>query len=332
MVMIWTPHCLNLGHYLEQTLGIAVSPIPWTGSMRLPFFFKNRYDFFEVQLLETPCLLMLDCDEPEQTPAIIRKHIDQVQARWDGEVVYVRARVSAHNRSRLIKNKVFFIVPGSQMFLPMLGIDLREHFKNLRTEVQHFSPSTQAMVIYMLLRATSQRRFTPAEMAQCLGYSAMTMTRTFNELETAGLGHIFSEGRKRIIEFPTSAADIWSQAEPFLCSPVKKCFQISPPAVDLPYPSAGLTALAHYTELAEPANPVIALSSKDWDTMRQLKNVNILPFEEPGAVEIEVWSYAPSLFANDKLVDRLSLYLSLKENMDERVKAALAKMLKELPW
>jgi len=50
--------------------------------------------------------------------------------------------------------------------------------------------------------------------------------------------------------------------------------------------------------------------------------------KEPGTLEIEVWSYAPILFAKDKLVDRLSLYLSLKESKDERVEAALEEMMK----
>jgi hypothetical protein len=31
-------------------------------------------------------------------------------------------------------------------------------------------------------------------------------------------------------------------------------------------------------------------------------------------------------------VDRLSLYLSLREVRDERVQAALEKMIKEVPW
>jgi hypothetical protein len=36
-----------------------------------------------------------------------------------------------------------------------------------------------------------------------------------------------------------------------------------------------------------------------------------------------VWSYKPELFAKERVVDRLSLYLSLKDNEDERVQAAL---------
>jgi hypothetical protein len=321
-----------LKRYLHETLGVEVSPIQWDEGTRLPFFLQNLYTFFEVQLLDVPSLLMLDRTEQEQSPATVRKHIDQVRAKWDGEVVYVRARVTAYNRKRLIEHKLPFVVPGNQMYLPMLGIDLREHFKKLRTETHKFSPSTQALVIHVLLHGTTKRIFTPAEMAGCLGYSAMTMTRAFDELESADLGEIFLEGRERCVRFAESEKDTWAKAQPFLRSPVKKRLFIKPLNTDPPGPSAGLTALADYTRLAEPANPVIALSGEDWKSLKQRQRVNEFPSKEPGALEIEVWSYAPNLFVKGRVVDRLSLYLSLKESQDERIEAALEEMMKELEW
>ena len=56
------------------------------------------------------------------------------------------------------------------------------------------------------------------------------------------------------------------------------------------------------------------------------------PSPVPGALEISVWSYAPSLLAKGNAVDRLSLYLSLKESQDERIEAALEEMMRELQW
>ncbi|MFA7176805.1 MAG: hypothetical protein WC114_06125, partial [Smithellaceae bacterium] len=48
--------------------------------------------------------------------------------------------------------------------------------------------------------------------------------------------------------------------------------------------------------------------------------------------EIEVWSYEPALFAMDGVVDRLSLFLSLRDEEDERVEAALEQMMREMQW
>ncbi len=322
----------QLRRYLHETLGIDIHPAGWDEDMLLPVFLRDLYTFSKVRLMATLCLLMLDNEEQEQSPATVRKHMDLIKTRWDGDVVYVRARVTAYNRKRLIERKLPFIVPGNQMYLPMLGIDLREHFKKLRTETHRFNPSTQALVIHVLLRGTAKRIYTPAEMAGLLGYSAMTMTRAFDELESSNVGEIFLEGRERYLRFSDPEKEIWAEARTLLRSPVKKRIYINPENVKLAGPRAGLTALADYTMLAEPSIPAIALRREDWKSLRQRHQVEEFPSREPGALELEIWSYAPSLFAEGGVVDRLSLYLSLKENKDERVEAALEEMMEGLNW
>ncbi|MEA1928168.1 MAG: hypothetical protein U9N73_08160 [Candidatus Auribacterota bacterium] len=322
----------QLKRYIHETIGVVINPNPWDGSTRLPFFFREHYTYFEIQLLNKPYLIMLDSNLPEPSPATIRKHMDQVKEKWCGEIVYVRERVTAYNRKRLIEHKLPFVVPGNQMYLPLLGIDLREHFKTIRSKTSKFSPSTQALFIYILLCGTAEKMVTPAGMAQCLGYSAMTMTRAFNQIEAAGLGDILSKGRERCLRFVESAKEVWEKAQPFLRSPVKKRLFISQTNLELLGPRAGLAALTQYSMLAEPANPNFALSSEDWKSLKQRRRVKTIPNREPEAFEIEIWSYAPTLFAKDMLVDRLSLYLSLRESKDERIEAALEEMLKELPW
>ena len=318
--------------YLHETLGVDVHPEPRDDDMLLPAFFRNLYTVFEVRLLSVPCLLMIDNEEQEQSPATVRKHMNLLKTKWDGEVIYVRGRVTAYNRKRLVEHKLSFVVPGNQMYLPMLGIDLREHFRKLRTETFRFNPSTQALVIHVLLRGSSNSRYSPAEMAGVLGYSAMTMTRAFDELESSSLGEIFLEGRERYLLFSDSKNDIWAKAQKYFRSPVKKRIFIEPIYSELGGPRAGFTALADYTMMAEPANETIALSREDWKSFKQRHQVREIPSREPGVLEIEVWGYAPSLFADGKAVDRLSLYLSLKDSQDARVVAALEEMMKGLHW
>jgi endonuclease III len=57
-----------------------------------------------------------------------------------------------------------------------------------------------------------------------------------------------------------------------------------------------------------------------------------VPAEDPDAVEIEVWSYPPKLFAVDGFVDRLSLWLSVKADHNERIEAALEEMMEKFEW
>jgi len=323
----------QLEQYLDQALGVTVALTPWRDGTRLAPFLRELYGFWETRLLGVPCLLMVDAGEQEQAAAVVRKHMAQVQAKWPAQVVYVRARLTPYNRRRLVEQKVPFVVPGNQMYLPMLGVDFRERFKRLLTVPHRFSPATQAMVIHWLLKGTDEQ-LTPVHMSQLLDYSTMTMTRAFNELEAAEMGEVSRQGKERRLRFVEAKPDIWAKAQPFLRSPVTKQVSIRQPHPAPEGIQAGLTALAHYSMLAAPGRLVLAVYGQDWNLLPLWHNKTPIPSQDPEALGIEVWCYRPSLFAEQGVVDRLSLYLSLKdnENENERVQAALEEMIGRIRW
>ena len=55
-------------------------------------------------------------------------------------------------------------------------------------------------------------------------------------------------------------------------------------------------------------------------------------YEEYGENTIEIWKYAPELLAKDGVVDRLSLYLSLKDSEDERIQIELEHLIDNMQW
>ena len=321
----------QLERYLEGALSISIQPRPWEKSSELPQYLRARYRFFRVDVLGTDCVLMADTDEGEQTPAVIGKHVSQVQSRHDVEVVYVRHAVTSYNRKRLIKQKVPFIVPGNQMYLPMLGIDLREHLKRLREKRPVFSPSTQALLLHVLWEKETGT-MTPAVIAHQLGYSAMTMTRVFNELETAGVGEHSIRGKERHLHFPEPGKILWEKVLANLNTPVRKRLYVASSMQPKNGLMAGQSALACYTQISEPKSPIFAFPPYEWKTQTQQDKFLELATYEPGAFEIELWKYAPAQFAQEGTVDRLSLYLSLKDSADERVQSALDELLEGMEW
>lgn len=267
----------------------------------------------------------------EETPARIRKHIAQVQAKSDYSVVYVRERVTAYNRKRLIQQRVPFVVPGNQMYLPALGIDLREYFRKPIIEKSQFRPSTQAILIYALLR-TSEEPLMASDLSPKLRYTAMTLSRAFDEMETAELAVSHSAGRERCLRLAGSRGDLWERAQPFLRDPVSRRRFISPTSEGTLGPRAGLSALARYSMIAEPENPAFAMSREHWKSLERSSALNEIPLPDVDALEIEIWRYPPRPYRDEQVVDPLSLYLSLKDDQDERTQAALDHMMESLPW
>jgi DNA-binding MarR family transcriptional regulator len=327
----------GIREYLQETLGIEVSPARWSHSRRLPLFLRDGYAYFEITILAQPFLLMYDEGHAPRSPATVRKHMAQVRTKWDGDIIYVRRQLAAYERKRLIEQSIPFVIPGNQMYLPMLGIDLREHFRKRHQTAPTLSPAAQLVVLYLLLRAAEEVH-TPAELADRLGYTKMSMSRAFNELEAEELGDLFRRGRKRCLTLGMPRRDLWEKALPLLRSPVKQRHRISaqPDAKssqgEMAWLIAGLSALANYSMLANPQTPVVATTPKRWKVLRNRFGWQPAAAGDPDALEIETWSYDPKLLSTGKSVDRLSLYLSLKDDDDERVQGSLDEMMGDVPW
>lgn len=317
--------------YLRDVLGITPVFLAWDKSGGLPFYLRDHYSYFIARILDFKCALMVDTAPEERTPAVIAKHAQQVRERQNIEVIYVKEAVTSYNRKRLIEQRVPFIVPGNQMFLPTLGIDLREHLKNLRESRIKFSPSTQALVLYILYHREIDS-IRPSQLPQALGYKKMTIGRSFRELEEAGLGEHKASARYRQLCFAERGKVLWERVLPYFETPVRKRIYVPHGTIIENGISAGLSALARYTALAEPKNPVYAISDEQWKTGNQRGNLIRLPFDEPDSMEIELWNYSPALFAKNGIADPLSLFLSLKESRDERVQAALDKLMGDIRW
>lgn len=319
-------------NYLFENLGVSSPLKPWDKEEGLPLFLRDRYKLYECEVLSQSWLVMAARDEEEATPATIRKHIIQLQKKWGKDVLYLSSTISSYNRKRLIDQKISFVVPGNQMYLPTLGVDLREYIRNLHsTKKKKFSPSTQVVLLSMLYDWPGDR-VTPSWLAVRLGYTSMTMTRAFDEIELADLADVDMEWRERILRFDGNRRSLWEKSLKYLRSPVSKRLKVQGIRGEDSLLCAGESALARVSMLAEPANPVMAVGGEQLKTMLLTRSVTEVPFFESDAVEIEVWKYSPELFARDGRVDPLSLYLSLKDTKDERVEIALDQLKEDFPW
>jgi len=318
----------QIPEYLHQTLGVRPHAVVWDGAGRLPAFLTARYRFALIDLEGRELLLMVDENPDPEPPATIRKHAEQVRAKWGGSIVYVRDRVTAYNRKRLIEQRVPFIVPGNQMYLPELGLDLREYFRTPPPTKRKFRPATQAVLIFMLLYRDEDGA-TASELAPVLGYTTMTLSRAFDELESVELATSDASGRERVIRFHARRRETWERAQPWLIDPVKSrhFVAICPNGLQ-----AGQDALAHYTMLAEPRIPVTAIGHKQWLAFIQESPEAELRDRESAKSEVEVWKYEPRQHDKPGTVDPLSLYMSVKDTADERVEQALDVLMEQVRW
>lgn len=323
--------------YLHDTLGLALGKMaPWPDASSLPYYLHDAFDFTETSLLSKRVVLAEA--RGEQRPALsdIRNWLTRVMEQADVPVVYVTEALASYDRRRLIEYRLPFIVPGNQLYLPDLGIDLREYFRQRATSSEtSLSPSAQAMLIRLLLHPNSapNQEYQPAEIAYGLGYTPMTVSRAVNELIGAGLVIASIRNRVRRLHLIDSPADVWSKALPLLRSPVKRTVWVYRIAAisDRGWPLAGQSALAEGSMLTSPRVPVYAVTADEWSVASK-SGIQEVHEPSPDCAEIQIWRYLPALVLEHRTVDPLSLWLSLRESADERIQAALDELREAWPW
>lgn len=321
--------------YLQEVLGIEATGVrPWARGNELPYFLRDVFQFSELELLGQPVVLAIGRAEVKQSLSEVRTWLDKVKALAGQPAVYVTDALASYDRRRLIEQKIPFIVPGNQLYLPDLGLDLREYFRQRAPATEAgLSPSAQAMLITALLRQPWQSDWQPSKVVGALGYTTMTMSRAVKELAAAGLATVYTVGRARWLRMELSPAQVWEQAKPLLRTPVRRTVWVDVHRSVAHQPSriAGLSALAHYSMLTEPKWPVYAMTAADWKAAADA-GVRELPEPEAGAQEWQLWSYSPALVPDVNTVDPLSLTLSLQENADDRIQLALDELKGRFPW
>lgn len=323
----------TLAKYFKELLDIDVRLQSIKKIKNTPFALIARYQFYRLHLLEYVFILAESRVEYEITPAEYKKHVELIRKITGKDVIIVFSWCTAFIRKRLINYKLPFIVPGKQMYLPDLAIDLREHFTKARQEQAHLSPSAQVSVLYHLQKDLPQP-FTPKELEKRLGYTKMTMTRAVEELVNHGLCRSEKKGKNKLVWFNYQAYELWEKALPLLRNPIKKVLPLHkyPPKKVAAYIHAGINALSETTMISPDKIPVYAIGRDGFNILKIQNFIKIAELKEDAVMQLEVWSYNPALLSQRSSVDNLSLYLSMKDIHDERIQLALNEIMEEFPW
>ena len=89
----------------------------------------------------------------------------------------------------------------------------------------------------------------------------------------------------------------------------------------------GISALSHYSMLASEDVPTRVLTA-EWVREHKSSIPELHSFED--TQRIEIWKYPP--LGTSGYVDKLSLYLTLKDDKDPRVEKEIEIMMNEIKW
>ena len=320
----------QIASYVGQILHTTMKVEPESAPSDLPVFLTRAYSFYRADIVGQACLLMLVNDAAD-TPGDIAKHVRLVEAQGARPVIVGISALSARDRSRLIGQRVSFIVPGNQFYAPELGMDLREHFRTRKAETSDSpSPAAQAVFFHYVLRR-NEAASTPSELARDLNYSPMSIGRAFDDLVAIGLAVTEKHGRERHLQFRGDRRELMESVRSLLQSPVRSRKLVWGPHPRPPMLLGGESALSELTDLSPPKLEVFAIAAIEWKGFAASHEYQEHHFDEPDFA-VETWSYDPAGLADRQIADPLSLYAQFRDHEDERVAMAAEQLLERVPW
>ena len=308
--------------YIENTLGIKVHYQSWSHTDELPYYLLDRYDFQQATLDSVRTLFLYPKTELDQL-ASVKKQITKIQKIEPLPVVIILKNISRGRLQYMLLAHIPFIVPEKQIYLPFMGIALQNKFGAESVWTEQLQPSAQVLFFYYLYQ--KKKLVYMSDASKKLGFSAMTVSRAFRQLEHTTFFTTEKEGVQKKLTGKYTMRELYDKMQPYLSSPVRKTIYVDKQVLLSPMRIAGISALSQMSMINPPDIPCYAVNGKKGNPT----GTDVL-IDASAQVKVELWKYAPDILSGNDTVDPLSLAISLKDDPDERIEEAVEILINKI--
>ena len=310
--------------YLNGVIGeeMRFSPIDKVLLGTIPTSVSQHFDLYMGDTLGKTVILACMNDTNTLSPQQMQKTLLLLEKRLGHTPIFVAREMAAYNALRLINYKVNFIIPNKQMFLPALLLELKKDRATNTDLSERIPPAAQCLLLYHIEKDSIEGQ-TAKSLADILQTSYVSMNRAIRWLKKKELIAL-NGGKTKAVAIACSKRELWVEALPYLESPVERVLFTDQ---ELNMTECGINALSEYTMLNRENRGWYALTKREVDALKE-------PVDRMfGKNIIQIWRYSPQLLTNRPgVVDKLSLYLSLKDDEDERIQIELENLINEMTW
>ena len=317
-----------LADSLKNAFGLSCTaePIKLKG---LPFYMTSGRTINKISLAGYPFVLV-ELPENDSFGAVALKKQMTIYCEKSGlDVAFGFVSLNRIQRDALISKGIPFVSIPDQIYLPFLGVLLSNNFKRkLSVSGDKMMPATQCLFLYLLYNG-NKGPIIKKNAADELGLTRTSITRASEQLKKMGLISEKKSGKESEMITVETGYTLYELAKDHLINPVQKtiCVSVKPPKESF---IAGESALSKQSMLGTPKIDIFALF-KNSKAVQSLTEIDE-QWDEGIYAKIELWKYDPKLFANNGMVDTISLAMSLSDNEDERVQGELQELLERYKW
>lgn len=297
-----------------DVFGLTINYKSWDKKQALPLYVAANYEIDEAIVSNNRFIVMSPIGDLPTLPAM-KKHIEKIQKIDDVPVAFYLKNLSDFRRKGMLESNIPFMTE-KQVFLPFIGTLLMEEKNNALYKEKFMFSTQQLFLMYLYNR---QNKLYVANVGKKLPYSAMTLSRAVKQLEASDLFLVYKDGVNKVIESKYDRRELFERAKPFLLDPVRKYDYIEKSRIDENMVLASESALTKNLMLNPSKLITYAIDEQKMD-INQMENELVDPNKQ---IRLELWGYDPKLFSDDNVADGLSVALSLREIVDERIEEAI---------
>jgi hypothetical protein len=297
-------------------------------SKSIPMAIKSNYDIFTIDMLGTTIVVLHTKDTDIKS---IKKHLHLFEDALSMPIVFSSETVTPSMQKYLIDEGIPFITEQS-IYLPQLFMHLQT-IKSPYTLNKNDKLSKLAQVLLISLITNNKYSIDINAGAEQFKVSTMSMSRTLKELALFEYLDIKTEGRKKYYYLAKNLDTeklLNTMKSPVMETVYLKQDQLQ--LVDMKV-KASYAALSVYTNITN-YKPIYAMEKRYfYDVKKEHSEITLYDNEyDSEIVAIELWRYDPHLI-QDNITDMISLYLSLKENVnnnDSRILDAMDELYQKI--
>ena len=303
-------------------LGLTINLKKWNKEKQLPLFILNDYLIQKAIINDIECLSLTPKGDIPTLPAF-KKQLSIIREIENVPIFLQLNAISSFRKRNLLENKIPFILKDKMAYLPFMTT----YLTNTQYEdksIEKISLATQLLFTWILYQNTN--KYYVSDAVKSLGFSNMTLTRSYRQLSTTQLFEEHKDGRKIFLTTNLSKVDLFNKMRPYLQSPFYTQGYILKKEITKDMILAGEFAFSQHTHLNPPKLKTYAIEKKHSKNIKLQREC----YSYDEQVELQIWKYNPLIFSpNPKNIDVISLILSLLGKEDERLDIEIENLLKK---
>jgi len=311
--------------YIEKILHIKVDFSVYTNCAILPLYLRSGYNLYIMTIEFFSCLLAQPKENNNLT--VLRKQCVQLKKLTGLNCVLCLEGVRIYTKEKMLAEGIPFVIAEQQIYMPFLGIALKQNGIREIPQATRLSFSTQALLLSAIYQNWNQ--MTVTEAANILEMSKMSITRCFDELQSLGLPLIKSDKKMRRFVWEGSRRSLWDIVQTFLRNPVAFQYRFDKKINIETAKLGGLSAVCYYSMLSDNPWTVYAVSKETANTLA-LNKIPQIPKDETPDIIIQILRYDIK-YPDTSAIDPLTAILSLtdEEKTDPRVEIVIEQILED---